>query len=379
MDRVGPRGEEIRWTEARGAAHGAEDGGIRAEGGWRRAEDGFGAQGDAGLLADIRENLTNEANLCENASTSENHNCFHVTANSDDVLGLDRLETKPSGEWNGEAVPDEEEEVGDDVLGGDCDEEVGTSRAEDGFGGLGDGGLSGDSGENVTNEANLCENTSTSQHNKSVHVTATSDDVLGLDSLETKPAGEWGGEGVLDEEERGGGTEEARHREREQLAEARKLEGVLADGMAKIKAHFGPMSEVIRERLLASPEAMAILGPYLPKGAAVEGEELPRSGGGSVTTPERGNEDEEFADADEDEDECSMSLEELVAAGHITEAEKRHEEEEEAKLLALQAKVAAWGEKLRARDGPMAELMKNILSASPDAMEVLGQFLPRAP
>ncbi len=66
MDRVGPRGEEIRWTEARGAARGAEDGGIRAKGGGRRAEemieaeDGFGAQGDGGLLADIGENLTNE-------------------------------------------------------------------------------------------------------------------------------------------------------------------------------------------------------------------------------------------------------------------------------------------------------------------------------
>ncbi len=152
---------------------------------------------------------------------------------------------------------------------------------------------------------------------------------------------------------------------------------------------------------------MAILGPYLPKAAAVEGEELPRSGEGSVPTQEHRNEDqggdgggegapsvaerirddvsgldcdrESDDDADDDGDECSMSLEELVAAGHITEAEKRHDEGEEAKLLALQAKVAAWGEKIRARDAPMAELMKNILSTSPEAMNVLGQFLPRAP
>ncbi len=193
-----------------------------------------------------------------------------------------------------------------------------------------------------------------------------------------------------------------------ELAEASKLDGVLADGMAKIKAHFGPMSGVIRERLLASPEAMAILGPYLPKRAAVEGEELPRSGGASEAAAERRNEetkpgdegggegapgvaegirddvsgldcDGESDDADDDGDECLMSLEELVAAGHITEAEKRHEEEEEAKLLALQAKVAAWGARIKARDGAMAESMKNILSASPEAMEVLGQFLPRAP
>ncbi len=141
-------------------------------------------------------------------------------------------------------------------------------------------------------------------------------------------SGERRAEEILGPDERGGGTEQARHWEREELAEARKVEGVLADRMAKIKAHFGPMSGVIRERLLASPEAMAILGPYLPKGAAAEGEELPRSGGGSVTTPECGNEVEELADADDDADECSMSLEELVAAGHITEAEKRHEEEE---------------------------------------------------
>ncbi len=275
-------------------------------------------------------------------------------------------------------------------------------KAEDGFGGQGGGGLAANIGENVTNEANLCENAITTEHYEIVQVTANSDEVLGLDSSETKPADEGGtcraegggrraeeipgtegrgrgAEEIPGTEERGGGTEEARQRERDELAEARKIEGVLADGMAEIKAHFGPMSGLIRERLAASPEAMAILAPYLPKGPAGEGEGLPRSGGGSVSTPERGNEDEELADEDDEADECSMSLEELVAAGHITEAEKRHEEEEEAKLLALQAKVAAWGEKMKARDGPMAEAMKNILSASPEAMDVLGQFLPRAP
>ncbi len=219
-------------------------------------------------------------------------------------------------------------------------------------------------------------------------------------------SGERTAEEILGPEERGGGTEQARHWEREELAEARQVEGVLADRMGKINAHFGPMSGVIRERLLASPEAMAILGPYLPKGPAVEGEELPRSGGGSAPTQEHRNEEteprggegatgvaegvrdevsgldcgeESDDDGDDDADECSMSLEELVAAGHITEAEKRHEEEEEAKLLALQAKVAAWGTQIKARDGAMAESMKNILSASPEAMEILGQFLPRAP
>ncbi len=47
---VGLRGEEIRGTEARG---------WRAEDAFK-AEDGFRAQGDGGLLADIGENVTNE-------------------------------------------------------------------------------------------------------------------------------------------------------------------------------------------------------------------------------------------------------------------------------------------------------------------------------
>ncbi len=51
------------------------------------AEDGFGGLGDGGLLADIRETLTNEANLCENASTLEAHKSVQVMANSDEVLG----------------------------------------------------------------------------------------------------------------------------------------------------------------------------------------------------------------------------------------------------------------------------------------------------
>ncbi len=207
-----------------------------------------GAQGDGGLLPDIGENLTNEANLCENASTSAIHESFQVTANFDEVLGLDSLETKPAGDWGGEGGLDEEEGVSDEVSGGDCDEEVGTRRAEDGFGGLGGGGLVADIGENVTNEANLCENASTSEIHKSVQVTANSDGILGLDNLETKPADEGGtcraegggrrAEEILGTEERGGGTEDGRRREGDEAAQAGRLDGVLADRMAKIKAHF---------------------------------------------------------------------------------------------------------------------------------------------
>ena len=60
-DRVGPRGEEIRWTEARGAAHRTEGGAHQG----RRADSGGRA---AGVLQPTSgENVTNEANLCENA------------------------------------------------------------------------------------------------------------------------------------------------------------------------------------------------------------------------------------------------------------------------------------------------------------------------
>ncbi len=151
---------------------------------------GLRAQGGGGLLGDIGENVTNEANLCENTSTSENHESVWVTANFDVLLGLDKLETKPAGAWSGDAVSDGEEEAGDDVSGGDGDEEVGMCRTEVGFGGRGGGGLLADIGENVTNEANLCENASTSENHESVRVTANSDGVLGLDNLETKPAGD---------------------------------------------------------------------------------------------------------------------------------------------------------------------------------------------
>ena len=56
--------------------------------------------------------------------------------------------------------------LGDDVSGGDGDEEVGTCRSEGGLEGHDGGGLLVDFGENVTNEANLCENASTSEHHE---------------------------------------------------------------------------------------------------------------------------------------------------------------------------------------------------------------------
>ena len=80
-----------------------QDGGRRTEGGGRICGAGHG-----GLLADIGESVTNEANLCENASTLETHKIVRVTANSDEVLGLDNVETKPAGE----VVLEEEAEVG---------------------------------------------------------------------------------------------------------------------------------------------------------------------------------------------------------------------------------------------------------------------------
>jgi len=193
----GLRGEEIRWTEARGASH-------RTEGEGPRAENGFGARGDGGLLADIGENVTNEANLCENASTSENHKSVQVTANSDEILGLDKLETKPAEEWGGEAVLDEEEEVGEGGSDGDCDGE------------------------------------------------RDDEDVEASNGDEEVAAGVVSGE--------------ARRRERKQSAEVRELQAFIARGMAEAAALGVPPEEFMRRVVARSPGAMKILGPLLERG-----------------------------------------------------------------------------------------------------------------
>ncbi len=196
---VGLRGEEIRRTEAHG---------WRAEGAFK-AEDGFGAQGDGGLLADIGENVTNEANLCENANTSEHNKSVQVTANSDEILGLDKLETKPADEGGCEAVLDEEEAVGEGGSGGDCDEEVGTGRTEGG-------------GRTAKN--------------------------------------------ILGTEERGRGTEDGRRRERDEEAEVRELQAFIASGMAQMAALGVSAEEFMRRLVEKSPGAMQIWGPVLGSG-----------------------------------------------------------------------------------------------------------------
>ncbi len=142
--------------------------------------------------------------------------------------------------------------------------------AEDGFGGLGGGGLLAAVGENVTNEANLCENASMSEKHKSVQVTANSDEVLGLDKLETKPGDEGGtcrAEGGGRREEEILGTEEkGRRRERDDAAEVRELQAFIASGMAQMAALGVPAEEIMRRLAARSPGAMAMLGPLLGSG-----------------------------------------------------------------------------------------------------------------
>jgi hypothetical protein len=91
-----------RQWEAIGAGRRTEDGAVRAEGGGRRAEErpwvdagrraegAFRGHADGGLVAETGENVTNEPNLCENASTSKVLKSVQVTANFDEVLGLDK-------------------------------------------------------------------------------------------------------------------------------------------------------------------------------------------------------------------------------------------------------------------------------------------------
>ncbi len=179
----GMRGEEIRWTEARGwraeGAAAAQGGGV--------AGGEMSTECDGGGLADIGENVTNEANLCENASTSENHESVQVMANSDRILGLDKLETKPAGGRT----------------------EGGEWRAEDG-------------------------------------------------GIRTEGGGRRAEERV--------GTEERGGREPDKVAEVRELQAFIARGMAEAAALGVPPEEFMRRVVARSPGAMKFLGPLLERG-----------------------------------------------------------------------------------------------------------------
>ncbi len=197
---VGLRGEEIRRTEARGwraeGAAAAQGGGV--------AGGEMSAECDGGRVADIGENVTNEANLCENASMSENHESVQVTAISDGILGLDKLETKPAEEWGGEAVLDEEEGVGEGGLGGDCD---------------GEG-----------------------------------------DDEDVEPPD--GHEEVAD----GAVKDNGRGREPDKVTEVRELQAFIARGMAEAAALGVPPEEFMRRVVARSPGAMKFLAPLLESG-----------------------------------------------------------------------------------------------------------------
>ena len=68
-----------------------------------------------------------------------------------------------------------------------------------------------------------------------------------------------------------------------------------------------------------------------------------------------------------------------AAAGDFVEADSASGEAEEAELRELQAQLAIETVKRQARAGPMAEAIRDLMASSPEAMEVLKEFLPRAP
>ena len=80
------RTEERVWTEES----------FRAEGEGKTWDGRARAKRVGGLFTEIGQKVTNEPILCENASTSKVLKSVQVTANSDEVLGLDKLETKPA-------------------------------------------------------------------------------------------------------------------------------------------------------------------------------------------------------------------------------------------------------------------------------------------
>ena len=182
----GLRGEEIRWTEARGWRG---EGESAAQGGGVAGAEVVG-ECDGRPAADSFENVTNEANLCENNIKTERDAYVEVAANSEGILGLDKLETKPVDEEGGEAV------LGDE-------KEVGRSRAEGG-------------GRRA--------------------------------------------------EERLGMEEKGRRRGRDEEAEVRESQAFIASGMVQMAALGMPAEEIMRRLAAKSPAAMEILGAVLGRG-----------------------------------------------------------------------------------------------------------------
>ncbi len=76
---------------------------------------------------------------------------------------------------------------------------------------------------------------------------------------------------------------------------------------------------------------------------------------------------------------CEGSVSADAATADCGESASASEEAEEAELRELQAKLAIETVKRQARAGPMAEAIRDLMASSPEAMEVLKPFLPRAP
>ena len=229
------------------------------------------------------------------------------------------------------------------VLGNGRDESGGGALLGEECSGERDGGSLLIDCASVTNEASVHEDDNTLEIHNSVHVTANSGGDSGLDTVQTKPAEEWGGGAPADEEEdvtdalwdleydddddeecdelevESCGSDDdmtagitTAGREQDELAEQRELEAEIAGEIARTQARRR-LVDFMRDQLTTSPEARRILGRWL-------------------------------------RDETVTVIE-----------------------------VQAEGEQMQAQVGPTADSMTHSLSASPEAAEILEGFLPSGP
>ncbi len=253
---------------------------------------------------------------------------------------------------------------GDDLLRGvviaDCGEAFPARRPPtSAFGGTSPTRGEGAGGESVTNEANFNENVNSSNFYTSIGVTTNS----GVDSRLDKGEIDHdlvGGENDCGEAFREcrpptaacGGTSPTRGEGKQRsVGEAAPTQSVGARGIENSSAERG---ETIRTRELLTA---ACDGTSAPRGeeTVADGHTTTASGDGGDSFPAR---EPPTTDCDG------------------TSAPSGEEDDE---LRELQQQLAIETVKRQARAGPMAEAIRDLLASSPEAMEVLKPFIPRAP
>ena len=228
------------------------------------------------------------------------------------------------------------------------------SAVDAGFGGISPATGETASCESVTNEPELCEDVICSKPQKIVEVTADSGDDSGLDRTRLEP----GVRGQLS------------------VVRCRELLPATGDGVASLGAGETTQSaggnvtmRSIGTRTGANPrsggEEFVSADPSADcGGAAATGGESDFAGGRSNA-------------GSADCGEAFRVSRPPSAAGGTSSASE--EDEDEAELRELQAQLAIETVKRQARAGPMAEAIRDLMASSPEAMELLKEFLPRAP